>query len=53
MAFIYDTSFGASDRFLFFIQQVPTSGEPGDSPVNAIPKTEDGLIDWSKVSTQY
>ncbi|CAA3014979.1 asparagine--tRNA ligase, chloroplastic mitochondrial [Olea europaea subsp. europaea] len=43
---------GAGEQFCV-TTLVPTSGEPGDSPVNAIPKTEDGLIDWSKVSSQY
>ncbi|XP_022892794.1 asparagine--tRNA ligase, chloroplastic/mitochondrial-like [Olea europaea var. sylvestris] len=38
---------GAGEQFCV-TTLVPTSGEPGDSPVNAIPKTEDGLIDWSK-----
>ncbi|CAI9759453.1 unnamed protein product [Fraxinus pennsylvanica] len=38
---------GAGEQFCV-TTLVPTSREAGDSPVNAIPKTEDGLIDWSQ-----
>lgn len=36
--------------FIFFVLQIPSSPEATDSRVDAIPKTEDGSIDWSQVS---
>ncbi|XP_020550541.1 asparagine--tRNA ligase, chloroplastic/mitochondrial isoform X1 [Sesamum indicum] len=43
---------GAGEQFcvttLLPLEQVPTSREATDSPVNAIPRTKDGLIDWSQ-----
>lgn len=36
--------------FSLFNLQIPSSHETTDSPVDAIPKTNDGLIDWSQVS---
>ncbi|KAL2547434.1 Asparagine--tRNA ligase [Forsythia ovata] len=38
---------GAGEQFCV-TTLVPTSGEVSESPVNAIPKTEEGLIDWSQ-----
>lgn len=35
-------------QYLFLVQ-VPNTSEPAHSPVNAIPTTKDGSIDWSKV----
>lgn len=34
---------------LFLVLQIPSSPEVTDSRVDAIPKTEDGSIDWSQV----
>jgi len=33
-----------------FNEQIPGSLEAANSPVDGIPKTKDGLIDWSQVS---
>ncbi|KAK4389579.1 Asparagine--tRNA ligase, chloroplastic/mitochondrial [Sesamum angolense] len=38
---------GAGEQFCV-TTLVPTSREATDSPVNAIPRTKDGLIDWSQ-----
>ncbi|KAI3468949.1 hypothetical protein Pfo_025612 [Paulownia fortunei] len=38
---------GAGEQFCV-TTLVPNSGEATDSPVNAIPTTKDGLIDWSQ-----
>ncbi|XP_030946899.1 asparagine--tRNA ligase, chloroplastic/mitochondrial [Quercus lobata] len=38
---------GAGEQFCV-TTLIPSSGEVVDSPVDAVPKTKDGLIDWSK-----
>ncbi|KAK4858289.1 hypothetical protein QYF36_013912 [Acer negundo] len=38
---------GAGEQFCV-TTLIPTSGEAADSPINAIPKTKDGSIDWSQ-----
>jgi hypothetical protein len=49
-----------TDFVLLYIQffsllnlQIPNSHETADSPVDAIPKTNNKLIDWSKVSNKH
>lgn len=34
------------------MEQIPSSNEVTDSPVARIPRTEDGSVDWSQVSSQ-
>ena len=36
--------------YINFNEQIPGSQEVANSPVDRIPKTKDGLIDWSQVS---
>ena len=37
-------------RKIILLQQIPSSREANESLADAIPKTKDGLIDWSQVS---
>lgn len=34
------------------MEQIPSSNEVTDSPVAKIPRTDDGSVDWSQVSSQ-